>query len=106
MRPAVCGELDGRIGILQIPLAQVAAADEAGFKLLSATRGIDCALHMRSVRQIKTRMASRRDGLDLRLPFAGFAALFFQHPHIGHHHAAVDRLAHVVNGQQSYLHCL
>jgi hypothetical protein len=28
--------------------------------------------------------------------------MLFQHPHVGHHHAAVDRLAHVVNGQQAH----
>jgi hypothetical protein len=42
--------------------------------------------------------------LHSRRPIARLAAVLFQHAHIGHHHAAVDRLAHVVNGQQAHLH--
>jgi hypothetical protein len=30
--------------------------------------------------------------------------MLFHDPDIGHHHAAVDRLAHVVDGQQADLH--
>ncbi len=30
--------------------------------------------------------------------------MLFQHPHIGHDHAAVGRLAHVVNGEQGNLY--
>lgn len=33
--PAACGASDGRIGVFQIPAAQVSAAAEAGFALLS-----------------------------------------------------------------------
>jgi hypothetical protein len=42
--------------------------------------------------------------IDVRAPVAALAAMLFQHPHIGHHHAAVDRLAHVVDRQQADLH--
>jgi hypothetical protein len=31
--------------------------------------------------------------------------MLFQHPHIRHDHAAVDRLAHVVHRQQADLNC-
>ena len=30
--------------------------------------------------------------------------MLLQHPHIRHHHAAIDRLAHVVHGQKAHLH--
>jgi hypothetical protein len=30
--------------------------------------------------------------------------VLLQHPHIGHHHPPVHRLAHVINGQQPHLH--
>jgi len=46
----------------------------------------------------------RSRGLHRRGPVAEFAAMLFQHPHIGHHHAAIGRLAHVVDGQQPDLH--
>jgi hypothetical protein len=42
--------------------------------------------------------------IDVGRPVAGFAAMLFQHPHIGHHHPAVGRLAHVINRQQAHLH--
>ena len=37
-------------------------------------------------------------------PIARFAAALFQHPDIADDHAAIDRLAHVVDGQQPDLH--
>lgn len=39
-----------------------------------------------------------------RLPSSALAAALFQQPDVAHHHAAVDGLAHVVDGQQPHLH--
>ena len=38
------------------------------------------------------------------LPVAGFAAGFFQQAHVVDDHAAINRFAHIVNGQQRDLH--
>ena len=43
--------------------------------------------------------------IKISSPVATLATMLFQHPHIGHDHAAVDCLAHVVHGQQANLHC-
>ncbi len=40
----------------------------------------------------------------LDLPAARLAAMLFHHADIGHHHAAVDGLAHSVDGRQADLH--
>jgi hypothetical protein len=37
-------------------------------------------------------------------PVARLPAMLLQHPHIRHDHAAIDRLAHIVNRQQPDLH--
>ena len=42
--------------------------------------------------------------VELGCPIPALAAVLFHHPHIGHHHPAVGRLAHVVDGQQPHLH--
>ena len=39
-----------------------------------------------------------------RHPAAALAAVLFQELHITNDHAAVDRLAHVVDGEQGHLH--
>jgi hypothetical protein len=43
-------------------------------------------------------------GVDGGSPVPALAAMLFHDPDIGHDHAAVDRLAHVVHGQQAHLH--
>ena len=58
----------------------------------------------KSVDKVKSRsrlIINRFNNLSGRAPVSTFAAMFFQHAHVGHDHAPVDGLAHVVNRQQA-----
>ena len=41
---------------------------------------------------------------QLRRPVPALAPMLFQYADVGHHHAAIDRLAHVIDGEQPDLH--